>query len=34
MCIIINKQKNTFHLCNEEISYIMTVLPNSQMGQL
>ncbi|HIY63761.1 MAG TPA: alpha-galactosidase, partial [Candidatus Mediterraneibacter stercoripullorum] len=34
MCIIINKQKNTFHLCNKEISYIMTVLPNGQMGQL
>ena len=34
MSIIINRQNNTFHLCNEEISYIMTVLPNGQMGQL
>ena len=34
MEIIRNRQGNTFHLCNDEISYIMTVLPNGQMGQL
>ena len=34
MEIIINNRKDTFHLCNQEISYIMTVLPNGQMGQL
>ena len=34
MGIIINNKKDTFHLCNQEISYIMTVLPNGQMGQL
>lgn len=34
MNIFINRKKDTFHLYNDEISYIMTVLPNGQMGQL
>ena len=34
MNISVNSKKNTFHLYNDEISYIMTVLPNGQMGQL
>lgn len=34
MNIFVNSKKDTFHLYNDEISYIMTVLPNGQMGQL
>ena len=34
MNISVNSKKDTFHLYNNEISYIMTVLPNRQMGQL
>ena len=34
MHIFYHEQTKTFHLCNEEISYITTVLPNGQMGQL
>ncbi|NCE73905.1 alpha-galactosidase [Anaerotruncus sp. X29] len=34
MSILFDEKKQTFHLCNNEISYIMTVLPNGQMGQL
>ena len=34
MNISVNIKQNTFHLYNNEISYIMTVLPNGQMGQL
>ena len=34
MNISVNVEQNTFHLYNNEISYIMTVLPNGQMGQL
>ena len=34
MNISVNATTHTFHLYNNEISYIMTVLPNGQMGQL
>ncbi len=34
MSILFHDQTKTFHLFNEKISYIMTVLPNHQMGQL
>lgn len=34
MSIHVNKEGNTFHLCNSEISYIMQVLPNHQLGQI
>ena len=34
MSIVVNKAGDTFHLYNDEISYIMKVLPNEQMGQL
>ena len=34
MNISVNSKQDTFHLYNNEISYIMTVLPNGQMGQL
>ena len=34
MSIIFNESTKTFHLYNQEISYIMTVLPNGHMGQL
>ena len=34
MNILFNETFQTFHLYNREISYIMTVLPNGQMGQL
>ncbi len=34
MSIVFNEDKKTFHLYNQEISYIMMVLPNGQMGQL
>ena len=34
MSILFCERTRTFHLFNNEISYIMTVLPNEQMGQL
>lgn len=34
MSIIYHESTKTFHLYNDEISYIMTVLPNGHMGQL
>ena len=34
MSILFNEKTKTFHLFNQEISYIMTVLPNGHMGQL
>lgn len=34
MSILFQKETQTFHLYNDEISYIMTVLPNGHMGQL
>ena len=34
MNILYNETTRTFHLYNQEISYIMAVLPNEQMGQL
>ena len=34
MSILYNEKNQTFHLFNDTISYIMTVLPNGQMGQL
>ncbi len=34
MHILFHEESKTFHLCNDTISYIMTVLPNVQMGQL
>ncbi len=34
MSIIYQENTKTFHLYNQEISYIMTVLPNGHMGQL
>lgn len=34
MSIIFNENTKTFHLFNDCISYIMTVLPNGNMGQL
>ena len=34
MSIQFNEQTRTFHLFNDSISYIMTVLPNHHMGQL
>lgn len=34
MNIIFHEKSRTFHLYNSEISYVMTVLPNGQMGQL
>ncbi|MCI9271398.1 MAG: alpha-galactosidase [Dorea sp.] len=34
MSILFYENMKTFHLCNQEISYIMTVLPNGHMGQL
>lgn len=34
MGIAVNKAGNTFHLYNDEISYIMAVLPNRQIGQV
>lgn len=34
MKIIFHEQTRTFHLYNEKISYIMTVLKNGQLGQL
>ncbi len=34
MSILFSEHAKTFHLYNQEISYIMTVLPNGHMGQL
>ncbi len=34
MSILFNEKTQTFHLFNDQISYIMTVLPNKHMGQL
>lgn len=34
MDILFNKDTKTFHLYNDDISYIMMVLPNGHMGQL
>lgn len=34
MNIVVNKAADTFHLYNDDISYIMTVLPNGQLGQV
>ena len=34
MEIAFNEAGRTFHLYNDQISYIMQVLPNGQMGQL
>ena len=34
MGIAVNQAGDTFHLYNQEISYIMKVLPNHQMGQI
>lgn len=34
MSILFNEKTQTFHLFNQEISYVMTVLPNGHLGQL
>ena len=34
MCISYHASSKTFHLHNDSISYIMTILPNGQLGQL
>ena len=34
MEIVFKEEAKTFHLYNDQISYIMQVLPNGQMGQL
>lgn len=34
MQIIFNENSNTFHLFNDKISYIMTVLPNGHLTQV
>lgn len=34
MSIAVHEETRTIHLFNQEISYIMTVLPNGQLGQL
>lgn len=34
MNIVVNKAGDTFHLYNDEISYIMTIMRNRQMGQV
>lgn len=34
MNISVNTKQDTFHLYNNEVSYILTVLPTGQMGQL
>ena len=34
MSILFSERTKTFHLFNQEISYVMTVLPNGHMGQL
>ncbi len=32
MSILFQEKTKTFHLFNQEISYIMTVLPNGHLG--
>ena len=34
MAIIFHEETQEFHLCNKEISYIMAVLENGQLGQI
>lgn len=34
MAIIVHEKSQTFHLCNEHISYIIKILPTGQLGQL
>ena len=34
MAIVYHEQTKTFHLYNDKVSYIMTILPNDQLGQL
>lgn len=34
MSIIVNEKNKTFHLYNNQISYLMSVLPNGHIGQL
>ena len=34
MEIVFKEEAKTFHLYNDQISYILTVLPNGQLGQL
>ena len=34
MEIVFKEETKTFHLYNDQISYIIQVLPNAQMGQL
>lgn len=34
MQILFNEQSRTFHLTNDKISYIMTVLPNGHLSQV
>ena len=34
MGIVIHEKTNTFHLFNQQLSYICTVLPNGHLGQL
>ena len=34
MPILFNEQTKEFHLYNDEVSYIMNILPNHQLGQL
>lgn len=34
MSILFNEKSKTFHLSNNHISYIMTILPNGHLGQL
>ena len=34
MSILFNEKTRTFHLCNDSVSYIMTVLESGQMAQL
>ncbi len=34
MPVFYHKTPKTFHLCNDVVSYLMTVLPNGQMGHL
>ena len=32
--IIFHEDSREFHLCNDKISYIMTILKNGELGQL
>ena len=34
MPILFNEQTKEFHLYNDEVSYIMNILQNNQLGQL